>query len=91
MSQADNMWKFTNSQCSFSPLKESKLPDDIAIQPLTNHINNSSILGSDSRIKYPLWSLSREGIKELLEGNSVDQALGLIKSINDEENNYAKN
>ncbi|WP_455682558.1 ABC transporter substrate-binding protein [Thomasclavelia sp.] len=91
MSQPDNMWKFTNSQCSFSPLKENRLPDDIAIQPLTKHINNSSILGSDSRIKYPLWSLSRDGIKELLEGNSVDQALELIKKISNEENNNAKN
>lgn len=79
------------SQCSFSPLKESKSPDDIAIQPLTNHINNLSILGSDSRIKYPLWSLSRDGIKKLLEGNSVDQALELIKKVNNEENKYAKN
>lgn len=91
MSQPDNMWKFANSQCSFSPLKESKSPDDIAIQPLTNHINNLSILGSDSRIKYPLWSLSRDGIKKLLEGNSVDQALELIKKVNNEENKYAKN
>ena len=80
LTQTDVMWKFVNSQSSFSPLIESRLADDQTIQPLNVYLNDkNSILGTDSRIKYPIWTLTRDGIQKLLKGESIESALNNIK------------
>lgn len=80
LTQTDVMWKFVNSQSSFSPLIESRLADDQTIQPLNAYLNDkNSILGTDSRIKYPIWTLTRDGIQKLLKGESIESALNNIK------------
>lgn len=81
LTREDVMWKFVNSQASFSPLKETRIADDIKIQPLSSSMNEETlILGSDVRIQIPLWSLTREGMKTLLEGKGVKAAMDLIQA-----------
>lgn len=81
LSQEDVMWKFVNSQSSFSPLKEQRIADDPKIQELSPYLTSEkTILGSDSNINLPLWSLTHEGITQLLTGNSIDSALEIIKN-----------
>lgn len=83
MTQEDVMWQFVNSQSSFSPLKKSQISDNKAILPLSTYFNKEkSIYGSDSRINYPIWSLTRVGIQELLKGESIESALKNIKEFN---------
>ena len=81
LSQEDVMWKFVNSQSSFSPLKEQRIADDPKIQELSPYLTSEkTILGSDSNINLPLWSLTHEGITQLLTGNSIDSELEIIKN-----------
>lgn len=80
MTQDDVMWKFVNSQCSFSPLKETRAADDKTIQPLSPYLNDhDSMLGTDSRLKYPIWTLTRQGIQKLLKGEDIESALKVIR------------
>ena len=43
-------------------------------------MEKTTILGSDSNINLPLWSLTHDGITQLLTGNSIDSALEIIKN-----------
>ena len=84
------MWTFSintytginaKGQSSFSPLKEQRIADDPKIQELSPYLTSEkTILGSDSNINLPLWSLTHEGITQLLTGNSIDSALEIIKN-----------
>ena len=79
LTQEDVMWKFVNTQSSFSPLKETRIAEDKTIQPLSSYLNDeTSMLGSDVRIQYPLWSLTREGAQRLLQGKGIDDALAPV-------------
>ncbi|MCC0781794.1 extracellular solute-binding protein [Clostridioides sp. ES-S-0108-01] len=80
ITQDNIMWKFVNSQSSFSPLKELRIADDKTIKPLSLYINDKdAILGTDSRIQYPIWSLTREGVQKLMKGEDIESALKIIK------------
>ena len=75
LTQPDVLWEFVNSQCSFSPLQDSRLADNKAIQPLEPYLSNGrSVLGADDNLHYPIWELSRQAIVQMLEGASADEA-----------------
>lgn len=77
LTQKDVMWEFVDSQSSFSPLEDNRLSSDPAVQPLNAYMTNGrSILGTDSNLKYPIWDLSRESVRGLLKGQSVEEVLG---------------
>lgn len=77
LTQKDVMWEFVDSQSSFSPLEDNRLSSDPAVQPLNAYMTNGrSILGTDSNLKYPIWDLSRESVRGLLEGQTVEAVLG---------------
>lgn len=77
LTQKDVMWAFVDSQSSFSPLEDNRLSTDPAVQPLNAYMTNGrSILGTDSNLKYPIWDLSRESVRGLLKGQSVEEVLG---------------
>ena len=40
LTQNDVMWEFVDSQSSFSPLKENRLAEDDAIQPVGPYLTN---------------------------------------------------
>ena len=75
------MWNIVNRLSSYSPLKELRIADDPKIKELCPYLTSEkTILGSDSNINLPLWSLTHEGITQLLTGNSIDSALEIIKN-----------
>lgn len=86
LTQKDVMWEFVDGQSSFSPLTDKRLPSDQAVQPLSSYMTNGrSMLGADSNLKYPIWDLSRERVRQLLSGEKTDTVLagfeaGLRKS-----------
>ncbi|WP_028042460.1 ABC transporter substrate-binding protein [Candidatus Stoquefichus massiliensis] len=83
LTQDNVIWEFVNSQSSFSPLKETRLADDETIQPLSSYLNEkNAMLGTDSRIKYSLWSLTRQGIQKLLKGEDIESAVSIIENAN---------
>ena len=68
LTQKDVLWKFVNSQSSFSPLKDEQLADDIAIQSLGPYLTNGrSVIGADDTLIYPIWNLTRSSTQQLLQ------------------------
>ena len=68
LTQKDVLWKFVNSQSSFSPLKDEQMAQDIAIQPMEPYLTNGrSVIGADDNLIYPIWKLTRESTQKLLK------------------------
>ena len=68
LTQKDVLWKFVNSQSSFSPLKDEQMAQDIAIQPMEPYLTNGrSVIGADDNLIYPIWNLTRESTQKLLK------------------------
>ena len=80
LTRPDVIWDFVNSQSSFSPLKESGLAEDAAIQPIGPYLNNGmSVLGSDDNLQYPIWDMTRQCVVEMLEGGGADGAVASMR------------
>ena len=76
ITQPDAMWKFVNSQSSFSPLRENRLAEDKAIQPINPYLTNGrSVLGSDDNLQIPIWDMTRQCIVKMLEGADAQAAV----------------
>lgn len=82
MTQPDVMWKFVDSQCSFSPLAESRLAEDTAIQPIGSYLSNGrSVIGSDDNLQYPIWNHTRQCIEGMLCGNDAQAAVSHMEEL----------
>ncbi|MBU9736797.1 ABC transporter substrate-binding protein [Diplocloster agilis] len=82
LTQNDVMWEFVDSQSSFSPLKENRLAEDDAIQPVGPYLTNGrSVIGSDDNLLFPIWDLSRECIEGMLEGDDADTAVSHMEQL----------
>ena len=78
--QPDVMWAFVDSQCSFSPLKENRLAEDGAIQPIGPYLTNGrSVLGSDDTLRFPIWGMTRQCVVEMLEGGDAQAAVSSLR------------
>lgn len=76
MTQKDIMWKFVDSQSSFSPLKENRLAKDEAIQSIGPYLTNGrSVLGSDDNFHFPIWDITRQCIVGMLKGDDAQAAV----------------
>ena len=72
----DVLWKFVNSQCSFSPLKENRLAEDRAVQSIGPYLNNGrSVLGSDDNLRFPVWDMTKVCVREMLRGGTAAEAV----------------
>lgn len=80
LTQPDVMWEFVESQSSFSPLKENRLPADEAIQPIGPYLTNGfSVLGSDDNFDFPIWDFTRQCVVGMLEGDSAQAAVSRMR------------
>lgn len=85
LTQSDVMWEFVDSQSSFSPLRENRLAEDKAIQPVGRYLNNGrSMIGSDDNLHLPIWDLSRQCIVGMLQGESAEGAVTRMDELLDE-------
>ena len=59
--QAENIQKFSDQQCSFSPLKGGKSSSVEEIRPLLScYKDGKTVIGTDSMLKLPIWNLTAE-------------------------------
>lgn len=80
LTQPDHMWKFVDSQSSFSPLNDSRTPKDTAVAAMTPYMSNGrTVLGSDDNLHYPIWNMSRECIEDMLAGESSDTIVSKLQ------------
>ena len=80
LTQKDVMWEFVNSQSSFSPLKETRLAEDKAIQSIGPYINNGrSVLGSDDILQFPVWDMTKACVNVMLKGGDAAAATASLK------------
>ncbi len=83
--QQDVMWKFVDSQSSFSPLKENRISDDRSIKALGPYINNGrSVLGADDNLRFPVWDMTKDCIRRMLAGESAEDAVAYLNACLDE-------
>ena len=70
--QAENIQKFSDQQCSFSPLKGGKPSSVEEIRPLLScYKDGKTVIGTDSMLKLPIWNLTAEASKQILSGKPV--------------------
>lgn len=80
LTQPDVLWEFVESQSSFSPLAENRLPADVAIQSLGPYLTNGfSVLGSDDNFAFPIWDFTRQCVVGMLEGDSAQAAVSRMR------------
>ncbi len=76
LTQEETMWKFVDSQSSFSPLKGNRLSEDKAVQSISPYLTNGrSVIGSDDNLLFPIWDFSRQCVVGMMEGGSADDAV----------------
>ena len=82
LTQSDAMWKFVDSQSSFSPLNENRLAEDEAIQSIGPYLTNGrSVIGSDDNLDFPIWDLSRQCITGMLNGDDTQAAISHMEEL----------
>lgn len=84
MMEEDILWKYADSQASFSPIQNAEPPTDAEIVELYEpYQNNEAVFGADYTLNYPMNSILNEVIQDLLEGRGAKQAgdtlLGLLQ------------
>ena len=84
LTRKDVMWKFVNSQSSFSPLEENRLADEQAVQSIGPYLTNGySVLGSDDNFEFPIWDMTHQCILGMLEGEGARAAAGRMEALLD--------
>lgn len=79
MTQKDVMWQYCDSQSSYTPLKDERMPSDETIAPSAPYLTNGrSVLGVDYNLDLPLDSALRECVGQMLAGMDSDAALELL-------------
>lgn len=81
LTQKDILWKFVDSQSSFSPLKQNKLAEDTSIQSIGSYLTNGySVLGSDDNFEFPIWDMTHSCIIVMLKGDNAQAAIFNMKN-----------
>lgn len=74
--QPENIQKFADQQSSFSPLMNGNSSPMKEIQPLiTDYTGGRTVIGTDTLLDIPIWELTGEVSKKLLEGGNLDEVM----------------
>lgn len=80
LTQLDVMWKYCDSQSSYSPLKDGRIPSDPAIVPSVEYLTNGRyVLQSDYNLRCPLESAIYECTLEMMEGMNTEDAMAFLR------------
>lgn len=72
----ENIRKFADNQCSFSPLTGGAPASSKEIQPLIDmYQEERTVIGADSELKVPIWDLTAECAVKLLSGEELPEVL----------------
>lgn len=81
----ENIQKFADQQCSFSPLKDGSPSSVREIRPLIPCYEEGRIVfGADGRLNLPIWDLTAKVTQKLLSGETVDDALTWMDQASEE-------
>lgn len=84
LTDSDVLWRFVDSQGSFSPLKDNRLAEDKAIQALSPYLHNGrSVIGADDNLQLPIWDFSRQCAVGMLEGDDAQAAVARMRLLID--------
>lgn len=82
LTQSDVMWSYCDSQSSFSPMVDDRIPSDKALMPSVEYISNGrNVIGADYRIKLPLEESIVTICRRMLAGMSADDAESLLAEL----------
>lgn len=75
----ENIVKFADNQCSFSPLKGGEHASCEEIQPLIDtYQEGKTVIGSDSALQMPIWDLTADCSVKLLSGDDLSEVLAWL-------------
>lgn len=75
----ENIQRFADQQCSFSPLKDGSPSSVKEIQGIVPcYQTGNTVIGSDAKLELPIWNLTAEASKALLSGESLENAMDLV-------------
>lgn len=79
--KTENIQKFADQQCSFSPLKNGSPSSVNEIQPLiSDYTSGRTVIGADALLNIPIWEVTAEASQKILEGEDLDQVIEWIDS-----------
>lgn len=86
LTQPDVMWDYCDSQSSYSPLTDNRIPSDATIAPSVPYLSNGRIvLRSDYNLDFPLDSALRTCSIQILQGMDTDKVMELLTELLYEE------
>ncbi len=82
ITQPDCIWEYCDSQSSYTPLQDNRIPADETILPTFACLERRRIaIGSDFRINLPLDTSLSEITQQMLTGMSADEAATLLNRL----------
>ena len=82
ITQPDSIWKYCESQSSYTPLQDDRVPTDQTILPASECLESGRIvIGSDYRLNLPLDTALSEITKQMLNEMSADEAVTLLDQL----------
>lgn len=82
ITQPDCIWEYCDSQSSYTPLQDNRIPADETILPASACLERRRIaIGSDFRINLPLDTSLSEITQQMLTGMSADEAATLLNRL----------
>lgn len=82
VTQPDEIWEYCDSQNSYTPLLDHRVPTDQTILPTAECLESGRIVvGSDYRLELPFDASLSEIARQLLNGASADEAVLLLNQL----------
>lgn len=82
ITQPDCIWEYCESQSSYTPLQDDRIPADKTILPASACLERGQIvIGSDYRLNLPLDTSLSEITQQMLMGMSADEAVTLLNQL----------
>lgn len=72
--RVENLHEFCEDQCSISPLKDGISSSAKEVQPIVQCFEDGAIVvGADAELELPIWGLTMDASRELLQGKSMNE------------------
>ena len=82
ITQPDSIWEYCDSQSSYTPLQDDRMPADRTILPAAECFERGRIvIGSDFRLDLPLDASLSEITRQMLKGMPADKAVARLNQL----------
>lgn len=77
--QPDVIWRYCDSQSSYTPLIDNRMPSDETISPIAEYLTNGrTVIGSDYRLTVPVGAALNACVDRLLRGGDTQDAMDAL-------------